>query len=223
MAFPTGWGRQHKITIDATKVAGATNLTDYPILLTEANFMTEAFDNSDNGGMLDEIRVSSVARTDDWITTEYNNQNDPSTFAVAGTPENVATKEYSSEDLENIGTMVDDTDLANAFSEQDYTDVATENSVFVNQTYLGGRYGVFLLKDSNANSTDGIYVIWKGTNSQIDGSVNLEVYNRNTELWEAVDNAVTVPEELATLEGSIETDLENYYDENHVVAFRVFS
>jgi hypothetical protein len=31
-------------------------------------------------GKLDEVRISSVARTEDWLTTEYNNQSSPSTF-----------------------------------------------------------------------------------------------------------------------------------------------
>jgi len=31
-------------------------------------------------GRLDELRVSSVARTADWVATEYNNQNSPETF-----------------------------------------------------------------------------------------------------------------------------------------------
>jgi hypothetical protein len=31
-------------------------------------------------GMIDEVRVSSVVRSDDWIATEYNNQNSPGTF-----------------------------------------------------------------------------------------------------------------------------------------------
>lgn len=43
------------------------------------------------GGTLDEIRVSSVGRSAGWITTEYNNQNSPGTFATlsdvpAGSP-----------------------------------------------------------------------------------------------------------------------------------------
>ncbi len=35
-------------------------------------------------GRLDEIRVSSVARTPNWVKTEYNNQNSPNTFYTIG-------------------------------------------------------------------------------------------------------------------------------------------
>ncbi len=36
-------------------------------------------------GKLDELRVSNVARSANWITTEYNNQNAPGTFETLGT------------------------------------------------------------------------------------------------------------------------------------------
>ena len=36
------------------------------------------------GGLIDEARFSSTARSADWITTEYNNQNSPSTFYTLG-------------------------------------------------------------------------------------------------------------------------------------------
>ncbi|MHA2602329.1 MAG: LamG-like jellyroll fold domain-containing protein, partial [Candidatus Thorarchaeota archaeon SMTZ1-83] len=38
-------------------------------------------------GMLDEVRISRVARSSDWILTEFSNQNDPSTFYSIGTEE----------------------------------------------------------------------------------------------------------------------------------------
>ena len=38
-------------------------------------------------GRLDEVRVSSVRRSDSWLGAEYNNQNSPSTFVIPGTPE----------------------------------------------------------------------------------------------------------------------------------------
>jgi hypothetical protein len=36
-------------------------------------------------GKLDEVRVASVARSANWITTEYNNQSAPGTFETLGT------------------------------------------------------------------------------------------------------------------------------------------
>ncbi len=41
-------------------------------------------------GVIDEVRISSVARSDNWLNTEYNNQSDPGTFYTLG-PETPAT------------------------------------------------------------------------------------------------------------------------------------
>ena len=41
---------------------------------------------------IEELRASIVARSDDWITTEYNNTSNPSAFAIAQTPSSVATE-----------------------------------------------------------------------------------------------------------------------------------
>lgn len=38
---------------------------------------------------LDELRVSKIARSNHWIKTEYNNQNEPKNFAFAGVPQSV--------------------------------------------------------------------------------------------------------------------------------------
>jgi len=38
-------------------------------------------------GKLDETRISSVARSEDWLTTEYNNQNSPASFYTTGSEE----------------------------------------------------------------------------------------------------------------------------------------
>ncbi len=42
-----------------------------------------------NGGM-DELRLSKSARTADWIAAQYNNQNAPGSFIIAGSPSNPA-------------------------------------------------------------------------------------------------------------------------------------
>ncbi len=61
-----------------------------------SNFLTTTSATTDIGkdpinagrfwnGVLDEVRVASVARSANWITTEYNNQNAPGTFETLGT------------------------------------------------------------------------------------------------------------------------------------------
>jgi hypothetical protein len=35
-------------------------------------------------GFIDEVRVSNIARSSDWINTEYKNQNNPAVFYTIG-------------------------------------------------------------------------------------------------------------------------------------------
>jgi hypothetical protein len=35
---------------------------------------------------MDEVRISNIVRSADWIATRYNNQNWPRTFVTAGSP-----------------------------------------------------------------------------------------------------------------------------------------
>jgi hypothetical protein len=48
---------------------------DHNIFIGQAGGDTEYFN-----GVIDEVRVSDIARSADWIQTEYNNENSPSTF-----------------------------------------------------------------------------------------------------------------------------------------------
>lgn len=48
---------------------------------------------SSAGGVLDEARISNMARSADWILTEYNNQSNPSTFMTVA-----STEDYSAPD-----------------------------------------------------------------------------------------------------------------------------
>jgi hypothetical protein len=55
-----------------TSTAGGISVGDRPWVGAGANFT------------MDEERISSIVRTADWIATEYNSQNDPSTFYALG-------------------------------------------------------------------------------------------------------------------------------------------
>jgi hypothetical protein len=49
------------------------------------------FAEGDFNGSLDEIRISDIPRSNDWILTEYNNQYDPSSFYSVGNKQNRPT------------------------------------------------------------------------------------------------------------------------------------
>lgn len=66
---------------DGTPVAysGTLNSTTVATLLGKEDTALGLLD-----GKLDEVRVQSTVRSADWIATEYNNQNAPSTFWIPG-------------------------------------------------------------------------------------------------------------------------------------------
>lgn len=63
-------------------MTGAVAYQPNPVLI--GGFGTETW-----GGLLDEVRISRVARTSEWIKTEYDNQLDPQRFVQVGALESV--------------------------------------------------------------------------------------------------------------------------------------
>jgi hypothetical protein len=56
-------------------------------------------------GLLDEIRISNIVRSDAWISTSFNNQNDTSSFYSVGSEESTgATIQYEWVELYNPGS-----------------------------------------------------------------------------------------------------------------------
>jgi Concanavalin A-like lectin/glucanases superfamily/Domain of unknown function (DUF2341) len=91
--FTGGWHHvvgtfdgQWNIYVDGVKTTSAQTLgplpTNEPFLIgaRDANGGTLSYLN----GRIDEVRVSNIARSADWISTEYNNQSNPSTFYTVG-------------------------------------------------------------------------------------------------------------------------------------------
>jgi hypothetical protein len=75
----------HFIYLDGALGSEPTN-TD-PCFATVGNTVFGALFNPVGGfldGLMDEVRISNAVRSDDWIATEYNNQNNPSAFITLG-------------------------------------------------------------------------------------------------------------------------------------------
>ncbi|MEQ8628639.1 DUF2341 domain-containing protein [Ekhidna sp.] len=74
-----------KLYVDG--VLTSSNNADGNILSDNTNplYIGRRLDNRRYRGVLDELRISNTARTQDWITTEYNNQSDTDTFYALGT------------------------------------------------------------------------------------------------------------------------------------------
>ena len=75
------------IYINGTQSASGTLATggpDSPDTTSVGAFVDNSAYLNHFNGIIDEVRVSNVVRSADWIKTEYNNQSSPSTFYTVG-------------------------------------------------------------------------------------------------------------------------------------------
>jgi hypothetical protein len=138
LTYTFGTGSSAKFYVDGTEKTGnwQTGNGSVDPLVSDAEFWFGADDNAPYGspnelfdGIIDEIRVSNIARSADWITTEFSNQNNTDNFYSAGTEESysnwwadgsfskrkdiVIDHSKASGDLEDFPVLVDlyDTDM----------------------------------------------------------------------------------------------------------------
>lgn len=90
-AYKNGGGTVQSLTQIGTWVNAITSFGNYP---TGANFL----------GEIDEARfINGTALTADWITTEYNTQNSPSTFYTMGSEQSGAITAIPQRTLRGVG------------------------------------------------------------------------------------------------------------------------
>ncbi len=80
--------------VDGVKGATNNSTKQYPQISSNGLYYGIGATDSTNGGngvyfsgLVDEVRISNVARSADWITTEYNNQSAPASFYTVGSEE----------------------------------------------------------------------------------------------------------------------------------------
>lgn len=81
-----------KVYVDGVEDGSSTTSIIASLYNSPAPFWTGLWYDSPDANryaqaIIDEVRVSSVARSANWLLTEYNNQSSPGTFVVEGTPE----------------------------------------------------------------------------------------------------------------------------------------
>lgn len=141
--FPTGWGKRHKITIDADMVSGTSNLTDFPVLLTESNFLQDAFDNSDNGG--GDIRFSTDTAGSTQLACEVVNWDNGATNK-AEVWVKIPTLSYDS-----------DTVIYVWYSNTGETQPAANNTYGANSVWSNGYDAVYHMQNNFNDSTSNNY------------------------------------------------------------------
>jgi hypothetical protein len=120
------------------------------------------------------------------------------------------------------GLPADDTDLENAYTEQQETDVATSNDVRVGQTgtlqYMIHQYKDFVGDESYCT------IEWEGQTSLAPSSstVYLQIYNRNTSEWVTVDSDDFSSVDTDFVLTANIPDLTDYKDGAGIISCRVY-
>ena len=86
-----------------TSASGSINYNDEPISI--GRYSQGWPGTYDIDGIIDEVRISNINRTDDWIATEFNNQNDTNSFYSVYKEELIG---YQWVELYNNGTFAAD-------------------------------------------------------------------------------------------------------------------
>lgn len=117
-----------------------------------------------------------------------------------------------------------DTNLTTLFNPEEYGDVAVEDAQYASQAATD-QYAIQQFKCRATNSSDLIYAVWIGkTNIAPSASaVYLQIYNRNSGLWETLDSNNSANADVNfTLSGEKLTNLSHYYDATNWASFRVY-
>ena len=136
--------------------------------------------------------------------------------------EETAVYSYSRGDYAELPT--NDTDLENAFSGDEYTDVSTEDGVYVLQSSTEG-FSVFQFKNKHTNSSDtpSVRCRLKTNVAPSVSPVYLQVYNRTLGEWQTRDfNNSASADTAFDLTDTLYSGLDNYYDENYWLSYRVY-
>lgn len=130
------------------------------------------------------------------------------------------TSTYSRGNYVSLPTNAND--LSTPFTSSDYSNVATDNGIYVAQT--GANNLIFEYKYENANSTDPVTITWNGktTVATSTRTAYLQIWNYNTSAWETLaSNSTTSANTDFTLSAIQNTSMSNYYS-GGIITARVY-
>ena len=79
---------EFKVYVDGVQMGSTqTTMDTWSTSLGSGDIALGGFAGADGYGVYDELKIHKSARSQDWLTTEYNNQNNPGTFYSVGSEE----------------------------------------------------------------------------------------------------------------------------------------
>ncbi|MHA1884706.1 MAG: DUF2341 domain-containing protein, partial [Promethearchaeota archaeon] len=140
-------GNTMRIFINGTQDPTTATFSEAIEIITDALTIARSPDNLD--GVMDEARLSNIARTEDWIATEYNNQYDPSSFYTVGndtkapdiTINSPNTKEFFGSNAPSYNLTVTDLNLDSIWYSLDggANSTPVSETGIINQAMWSGR------------------------------------------------------------------------------------
>lgn len=124
----------------------------------------------------------------------------------------------------NASLPTDDTNLSTLFTTSNYASVLSDDGNYVAQSATD-QYTITQFKNKAENDTDEIHVTWIGKSSlaPTTSAVVLQIYNRSSASWENLTSNTSSPADTDfTLTASKTTNLDQYYDGNNWVSFRIY-
>jgi|GEM_PF-966816 len=164
--------QQASVTVSGTVETNALNLLIGKVFGSRGTGAGEGLFN----GIIDESRISNSARSSQWITTEYNNQNSTSTFHSLGAEEGnyvpsgtIASQVYDSissgatwDSLYWIETLPASTDIT--------FEIRTSNSLFLKDAATPSWISVGGTSPVISGLPDGRYKQWRATLATTDSA-----------------------------------------------------
>ena len=172
------------ITSTGTMLSGETGYNSYAGIAATYwhNNWVDYYD-----GLIDEVRISKIARNGSWITTEYNNQNSPSTFmSIKSQRSRTSSTWYDSNWHHSKKIVIDHTKVAATL---------TNFPVLINTTSLD-----YQLAQSSGND----FVFLNATNQT--------KYNHEIEYFSKSTGALTAWVNITSLSSTVDTVIWMYYD-----------
>jgi hypothetical protein len=89
--------------------SGSNTTTHGNSLINNLQFGQDSAGGRLFNGLIDEIRIATLARTSGWLGTEYNNKASSTTFYAVGVPQSAFTRTYTDTNATIVGNLILDT------------------------------------------------------------------------------------------------------------------
>ncbi|WOV93272.1 MAG: DUF2341 domain-containing protein [Candidatus Nitrosoabyssus spongiisocia] len=168
-------------------------------------------------GKFDEFRLSSTARSADWIATEYANQNSPSTFFTISAPEDrsvVITSAITNTQGDNIIITFNENIIYSVIPTTDFTLTGTSATI---DSITSNSSSITLNLSRNLLANEIITISYTKTSGEINSTQNTDITLENFVNQPVINNILDITPPVITLNGNntVYVELDSSYSEQN--------